>query len=234
MTERRSEISADVLRHGSIEGFSRLIEAGHKPDFDEYARLLRGEIDPPVDPEGTRDLLEQKIASGEITPSDVNVIIHSPARRATETAELLRNMLHPSAVLRPNRDLLEVNLSMEHISREEYEQAVDVRDIIKRVIDDFLHGTTVDETPAQTYRRAERFLTYLRRVRTLTKANPMFVTHGTFARILELAIHHQGEKLDDQNIEALLQRELLSTKRRGVLEGLRIQNTSEGSKVVTI
>lgn len=234
MTERRPELTADVRRHGLIEGFGSLIESGKKPDFDDYAHLLRGEIDPPIDQAATRKILEQKIASGEIAPSDVNVIIHSPARRTTATAELLRELLHPASELRPNEDLREIKLSMEHISREEYEQTADVREIIRKVIEDFLHGTTVDETPVQAYHRAERFLAYVRRIRKLTRAAPSFVSHGTFTRVLELATLHHGEQLSDQDIQTLLQRELLSTRRRSVLEGLRIQNTDEGSKVISV
>ena len=84
------------------------------------------------------------------------------------------------------------------------------------------------------YRRAERFLVYVRRIRKMTAQKPQFITHGVFLRFLGLAMKHQGENLSDDKVRAMVLEEFKGTKRRGTFEGLKIVANSEGIKSVGI
>lgn len=232
--DSREKFQASVLRHGFIAELGKEIEAGRKPPYENMRQFMEGEIDPPIDVEATKRVIEERVENGELRAGDFNVIIHSPALRATQTAELIRETLGPDAQLRPSEYLAEVKISMDSISPEQYDAAPSLHEVRRKFMDDFLKGAKVDEGPVDVYRRAQRFLEFFRKTRTLTNAKPLYVSHGIFSRFLQLAIEHQNENLTDEQVMNLVQQEFHNTQRPDVLGGIRVENTHEGTSIVSM
>ena len=228
----RESLESSLLRHGKIEGFSEFIEAGKKPPYDEYVKFMRGEIDPPVDRGATKELIEEKIRTGKLKKEDFDIIICSPALRARQTSELVKENLETDVSIHPSEYLREMNIPMEDVTPEFYEQAKDIYEVRNKFFESLLAGKKVDEDIIDAYKRAERFLTYFRRVKKFTGKKPLFIAHGIFQRFLELAINHQGEQLDDDQIRNFIQEELQQTARHGTFDGFRIASGKEGAKII--
>lgn len=227
----RNHIEVGIVRHGSIANLSSRIEKGEKPPYEDFKGLIEGIIDPPIDEEETREIIQNKIKEGKIG-KDINIIICSPTLRATQTAKLIKEIVGLDIPVHSHEYLREINLPMEDITPEFYEQAKDIYEIRKKILDSFLSGKKIDEDIVGAYHRAQRFLIYLRRIRRFTGKKPLFITHGIFARFLELAINHQEEELNDDQIKILVQNEFQKTSRPGVLEGFSVTNTQKGSEIV--
>ncbi|MFH1207594.1 MAG: histidine phosphatase family protein, partial [Patescibacteria group bacterium] len=204
MENGREHMQADFLRHGMIDRLSAVIEANQKPDYNTAVDFIEGRIDPPIDVEASRQILQEKLEKDEITTQGINVIIHSQALRGTQTAELLRDVAQMNAQLRPTDLLREVNPPMSGVTREMYEAAPDWQAVRQMFMKDFLDGAKGNEDLVGAYRRAERFLVYLRRIRTQTKANPTFISHGMFSRFITLAMQHDGEDFNDDQVRELV------------------------------
>lgn len=233
MDSEREHLQADILRHGMIDQLSALIEANQKPDYETTVEFIEGKIDPPIDFEASKLILQEKLERGEITTQDINVIIHSPALRGKQTAELLRDVAQVQSQLRSSDLLREVRPSMKGITREMFDAAPDIRAVRKMYMKDFLDGAKIDEDLVDVYRRAERFLVYLSRIRTQTKANPTFISHGLFSRFINLAMRHEREKFNDDQVRELVRADFTRTgARSSTLSGMRVENTAAGSKMI--
>ncbi len=233
MRNERESLQADILRHGMIENLSAMIERNQKPPYEVAVQHIEGTIDPPIDVEASRQILQDKLSRGEIKTNDINVIMHSTALRGKQTAELLAEEAHLSADLRPTDLLHEVHPSMDGISREMYDAAPDWQAVRRMFTENLFNGKIVDESIVDVYRRAERFLKFMRRIRTQTRANPAFVTHGMFSRFIDMAMQHEGEQLGDNQILELARADFARIATRpGTLSGMRVENTSTGSKKI--
>jgi broad specificity phosphatase PhoE len=228
----REYLESSMLRHGRIEGLSELIEAGKKPPYAEFIKFMQGETDPPIDEAATGELIQEKIRQGKLNKEDFDIIICSPALRARQTSELVKQLLTTDAPVHPSEYLREARIPMGDITPEFYEQAEDISAVRKKFFESLLEGKKVDEDVVDIYRRAERFLVYLRKIREFTAKKPLFISHGIFSRFLELAVNHQGEQLDDENVRNFMSEELSETKRHGTFEGFKLASTKEKPKII--
>lgn len=231
--DKREYLESPLFRHGEIENLSKIIEKGEKPPYEDFIKFMEGKIDPPIDREATEKLIREKIKEGK-KRDNFDIIIYSPVLRAKQTAELIKEILELEIPIHPSKYLREINIPMDDITPEFYEQAKDIYEVRKKFLDHFLSGKKIDEDIVDVYKRAERFLTYFRRIKIFTNKRPLFITHGLFPRFLELATNHQGEKLSDDEIRTIIKEEFSKTKRPGVLEGFRITSTKEGSKLLDL
>jgi len=236
MSERlqRESLEAPLLRHGDVEGISTFVEQGKKSPYELYVKFMRGEADPPVDEERTSKIIEDKIAKGELKKEDIDIIIHTPALRGQQTAELLKKLLGLDISTHASEYLQEVHMPMDEITPEFYEAAKDIKEVMGKFQDSFLGGKKVDEDVVDVYKRALTFLTYFRRIRKYTDKKPLFISHGIFSRFLNLAINHQQENLDDEQIRKLVQGEFKQTRRPGVVGGSRLESSKEGIKIMSV
>ncbi len=230
----RDYLESSIFRHGKIEKISKSIEAGKKPPYEEYIKFMQGEIDPSIDREETGELIQKKIEAGELKKENFDIIICSPALRARQTSGLVKELLGTDAPVHPSEYLREVKISMEDITPEFYEQAKDVHEVRKKFFESLLAGKKVDEDIVDVYKRAERFLTYLQRIKKFTNKKPLFIGHGIFPRFLELAINHQEENLNDDEIRNLIKEEFNKTTTYGTFKGLRIASGRGGSKIISL
>ena len=157
-----------MFRHGKIERLSNLIEAGKKPPYDEYIKFMSGEIDPPIDEEETEKLIPRKLEAGELKKEDFDIIICSPALRAMQTSESVKKLLETDASIYPSKYLKGINVPTEDITPEFYEQAQDINAVRKKFFESMLSGKKVDEDIIDIFKRANRFLTYFRRIKKFT------------------------------------------------------------------
>lgn len=230
----RDSLESSIYRHGAIENFSAFLERGEKPAYEAFVQLVRGDIDPSIDPEVTEQLIRQQIESGEFKPEDYDAMVTSPALRARQTAESLTKVTGREVPIHTTPYLREIRFSMDDVTPELYEQASGFAEVRRRYIESFFSGKKIDEGPVDAYHRAERFLTYLRRVKNWTAINPLFISHGAFSRMLRLSIEHQSEHLDDDAIEAMVRAEFLSTPRLGVFTGFKTETTVAGTKIIEL
>lgn len=228
----REYLESPLFRHGKVEGFSELIEAGKKPPYDEYIKFMRGEIDPPIDREATEELIQKKIETGELKKEDFDILICSPALRAKQTSELVKELLITEAPVHPSKYLREVITPMDDITPEFYEKAKDINEVRAKFFESLFNGKKVDEDIVDVYKRAERFLTYFHRIKKFTGKRPLFITHGIFSGFLELAINHQEEELNDEQIRNLVKEEFGKTTKRGTFEGFKLASGKEGTKIM--
>jgi len=232
MQERKLETL--ILRHGNITGLSKIIEKGEKPPYEEFVRFMTGEIDPPIDRESTQSLIEQRIREGKLVKDGFDTIICSRALRAQQTSELIREVAGSSAPVRVSKYLREILIPMNEITPEFYAQAENIHEVRRKFMGSFLEGKKVDEDLVQIYRRAERFLTYFRRIGKHTNKTPLFVSHGIFSRFLDLAARHQEEEFSDDQIKTMVQEEFATTSRPGVLQGFKLFTSKEGQTILEL
>jgi len=229
----REELNAPFLRHGDIAELSKLIENGEKPPYDEFVKFVQGEIDPPVEEEATRVLIRNKLKDQQESRK-FDLIICSPALRAQQTSELIKQELDLNCEIHHSEYLREIKMPMDDITPEFYNNAKDVHEVRAKFIESFLGGKKVDEDIVDTFKRASNFLTYFRRVRKWTTHQPLMVTHGMFSRFVDLATKHQGEELNDEQIKSLVQQELKQTRRPDTLGGFTLSSSTEGFKILDL
>ncbi|MFA4936891.1 MAG: histidine phosphatase family protein [Patescibacteria group bacterium] len=230
----RENLESLFLRHGDVLDISTYIEKGEKPPYELLVKFMRGETDPPIDKESSTKLIQEKISSGEIKKGDFDIIICSSALRGRQTAELVRGLVDADIEVHPSDYLKEVKFPMDDITPEYYEQAKDMSEVRNKFIDSFLNGNIIDEGPVDVYKRANNFLTYLRRINKYTNRQPLFISHGFFARTLDLAISYQDEKFTDEQIAELMRKEFTQTKRPKPLGGFRLLSSSENTNIISI
>lgn len=230
----RDYLESSILRHGDIKDLSAVIEKGEKPAYKAFIDFMEGKTDPDIDIETTEKIIRKKIEEKQLGEEVYDVIISSPAKRAQATAGTVNTVLQTDKPIRISEYLREVKLPMDTISQEFYESAKNISEVRQKALEAFLAGDKLDEDALSTYRRAERFLIYLRRIRKQTMKKPLFITHGIFLRFLDLAMRHEGVNLPDDEAKAVIEREFKETKRRGTFEGMRIESNNEGIKSVGI
>lgn len=209
-----------------------MIEKGEKPPYEEFIKFMKGEIDPPIDAETTKSLINQRTEEGRLSKKGFDIIICSPALRARQTSELIKKTIANPVPVHVSKYLREVNIPMDDITPEFYMQAKDIHEVRQKFMDSFLAGEKIDEDVIEVYRRAERFLTYFRRIRKWTGKTPLFISHGIFPRFLNLAIKHQGEDLDNDKIRIMVREEFAKTSRPGTLRGFRLSIFETGEKIL--
>lgn len=228
----RESLESPLLRHGVIEKLGPVIEKGGKPPYGDFINFMENKVDPPIDKEATRKIVEDKMKEGKINRNDFDIIICSPALRAKQTAELMNDVLGLDAEVHPSAYLREINIPMGEITPEFYGKAKDIYEVRKKFMESFLAGGKIDEDVVDVFKRATRFLTYLRRIRKLTDKKPLFVTHGIYSRFLNLAIDHEADKLKDDEIRDLIKKEFAQTARPGNLGGFELSSSEKGTKIV--
>jgi len=77
---------------------------------------------------------------------------------------------------------------MDDITPEFYEGAKNLKEVREKFIQSFMDGKKVDVDIVDTYKRAQRFLRYLKGVKNLAGKKPLYISHGLFPRFLEIAI----------------------------------------------
>ncbi len=231
MNNEREKLESPIIRHGPVEGISKYIEEGEKPPYDLYVKFMEGKIDPPVDFEKTVRLIEEKIRSGKVNPESFDIIISSPFLRAVQTAELIKKLSGSRAKIITSEFLREPKISMSDITRDFYENAENIKQIISKFIESFLDGKKNDEDVVEIYRGAERFLKYLKEVKKRTSKNPIFITHGIKARFINLALNHERENLSDDKVKEIIKKELRDIRRPSVIEGYVLETTETGTNL---
>jgi len=222
-----------LYRHGAIADFSKQIERSEKPPYEDFKQFMTGEIDPPIDPEVTRELIQQKIETGEMPKDGFDIIICSPALRAQQTSEVFRDVVQADVDIHPTKYLREVKFPMKAITPKVYKEAQDLKEIRKKFIEAFINGDKIDEDIVDLYKRAQRVLRYLRGVKNLTEKKPLYISHGFFPRFIEMAINHQHEDLSDEEIRAVVTKELPQIERPGILSGMILESKKVDDKEIT-
>ncbi len=229
----RENLESDFRRHSKVENISKFIEKGQKPPYEVFKNFVEGNTDPQINRKGTEKMIREAVERGEIKEGDFNMMICSTAKRAEQTAGVINKSLQTNLPIRSTPRLLEGRFSFEDIPREVYEEAKDIHEVRKFYLESFLKGKKIDEGPVELYQRAQGVLRYFNKVKSLTEAKPLFISHGIFLRTLELAINHNQEKLDDQQVLELMQNELKDTPHPHVLGGLVVRSDKEGKLEVT-
>ncbi len=228
MREKSTNLESHIRRHGPVSGnLSAYIENGKKPPFEDFKNFLEETIDPEVEKEKTKKIVQDIFERGEISKEDFDIIISSPALRTKQTAKIIKQISGLNEKIRTSELLREVKIPM--ISQEQYENAENVNEIRELYFKSFLEGNKLDESPIDVYRRAEKFLKYVRKIKNLTEKKPLFMTHWIFMKFLQLAINHNGEELSDEQVSNLIQDEFADTKRFGVVQGRKIAVTNKGT-----
>lgn len=139
--------------------------------YDEFIEILSN---------GSQKGLAQKHSINFAAfPKNIELICHSPAKRALETAEKINEHLNVSKI--QQLDLLaEVNFDNNIISKKEYKSLEDSRPLI---LERWFDGTNKSESFEESILRIKKIEEFLqnRKERTI-----ILVTHGWFLRLLEL------------------------------------------------
>jgi len=230
--ERREYLESSIVRHGEVENITTFMERGEKPNYETFLSYMNGEIDPPIDQETTSELIKKRVEAGELRKSDFDVIISAPALRAKQTAMGIKEITGSNAGIRTTDYLREVHIPMQTITSEFYASASDLSVVREKFLNSFFNGEKVDESVVDVFHRAQRFMEYLRKIKTLTSSKPLFVTHGIFARFLRLAIDNEDRELNEDQIQELVKQDFHQTPRPGTVGGIKLASTKEGTKIV--
>lgn len=133
-------------------------------------------------------LQEEHGINFEKLPQNIDLICHSSALRAVETADLIKRHLNVEKI-EPMDALREVNLDKNIIKKYEYTSIKDSRpDILKRWFNNENKAESFEESMARV-KQIELFL------QNRQEKNIILVTHGWFLRLLDIYFV-QGKKED--------------------------------------
>ncbi len=155
----------------------------------------------------------------------VKLIISSPYLRCVETAQEVLNVIEEKTgnhlEIIQSEYLKEVEFDTTLLSSEEYKiliEKVGFMGVLDFYVEQWYEGKSKTENAEDTYFRAKRFLTYLRRLRKWTKNDSVFIsTHGWIGRIVK-HIAEGGIKEDYHSTQMLKTGEVFSFSDDELLE----------------
>lgn len=211
------------MRHASTKESSN----GYKNlEFEQFMKLLLKSIDPPISAKD-KNLHElpdfrtklkfvfkknnhlknrlEYFKIGEI-PKNIEIIYHSPTRRAIQTAKLVRNQL----LIKPKIDdslkryLAEVKFSSNVISKQEYNDGGGLKGCRPLILEKWFNGQNLEKFENSL----KRLIELDKRLRTSPYTNILLITHGWFLRLIylfyegKILCNNEGELISDKK-EAL-------------------------------
>jgi broad specificity phosphatase PhoE len=198
--QEKAKFSVYFMRHGKPVVASENYGTDAMPfsEFEEAIDVQRS-MDLPLSDKGKDEIL--KSLEGETDLAEIKLILASPYLRTKQTAEVVAEYIASKTGNKLEvlvSDLLkEVEFDMDSLTEEEYNQIITSKGfmgVLDYYVENWLTGKQKTENIDDTYQRAHRFLTYLRRVRKWTKHDKVFVaTHGWTGRIIK-HVAEGGEK----------------------------------------
>ncbi len=193
-SSNNSRFLAHFMRHGKP-----LVSSGEygtdRMPFHEFASAIDVERskDIPLSEEGVLEVLESMGSLSDTDLANIKIIFSSSFLRATQTAETIakhiKSKLGNEPIIHTVDLLKEVELDTDSLTEDAYNQMMSERGIagiLDFYTNKWINGLQHTENIDDSYQRAERFLTYLRRVRKWTAHDQVFVcTHGWIARIIK-------------------------------------------------
>jgi broad specificity phosphatase PhoE len=157
--------------------------------------------------------------------SNVKIVISSPYLRCKQTAEEVTKIIEEKTGNKldiiESEYLKEVEFDTTLLDQEAYQEMigkVGFMGVLDFYVEKWYAGNSKTENADDTYYRAKRFLTYLRRVRKWTKNDSVFVsTHGWIGRIVK-HVAEGGSKEDYNSTRMLKTGEVFSFSEDELLE----------------
>lgn len=199
-TLEKAKFSVYFMRHGTPVVASENYGTDTMPfaEFEEAVDVKRS-MNLPLSEKGKEEIL--KSLEDDSTLADVKLILSSPYLRTKQTAEFVAEYIGNQMGTKPDivvSDLLkEVELDQGGLTEDEYNVLLaskGIMGVLEHYEENWLKGTQKTENIDDTYKRAHRFLAYMRRVRKWTAHDKVFVaTHGWIGRIIK-HVAEGGEK----------------------------------------
>lgn len=189
-----NKFKVHFMRHGKPVVASENYGTDNMPftEFEEAIDVKRS-MDLPLSEKGVGEILQSMESLDDAELAEIKIIFTSPYLRTQQTAETIAkhikektgNELDIHVV-----DLLkEVEFDMDALTEEEYNKLLAEKGfmgVLDFYVENWMNGRQQGENIDDTYQRAKRFLTYLRRVRKWTAHDKVFVsTHGWTGRIIK-------------------------------------------------
>jgi broad specificity phosphatase PhoE len=199
-TPKETIFSVYLMRHGKPVVASENYGTDEMPfsEFEEAIDVQRS-MELPLSENGKEEII--KSLKGEVGLDKIKIIIASPYLRTRQTAEIVAEYILSqtgNSVEVLVSDLLkEVEFDLNALTEDEYIKLIKEKGfmgVLDKYVENWLTGKQEKENINDTYKRAHRFLVYLRRVRKWTRHDKVFVsTHGWIGRIIK-HLAEGGEK----------------------------------------
>ena len=186
------------IRHGkpvTSEGVNPDTYGTNVMPFDDFLNAIDipKSINLPLSENGKKEIMSSIDNMSADSLSKVKIIISSPYLRCLETAKEVNRAVEEKTgnklEIIQSDYLKEVEFDTTLLSKEEYEvmiAKVGFMGVLDHYTQKWYEGESKTENVEDTYFRAKRFLTYLRRVRKWTKNDSVFIsTHGWIGRIVK-------------------------------------------------
>ena len=182
------------IRHGKPVVASENYGTDHMPfhEFEEAIDVARS-MNLPLSEKGVEEILASLKNETHESLSNTKLIVSSPYLRTKQTAGIVSDYIFEKTGVRLDVNeselLKEVEFDKDALSQEEYEKLLAEKGfmgVLDHYVNNWMDGKQHSENIDDTYARAQRFLTYLRRIRKWTNHDTVFVsTHGWTGRIIK-------------------------------------------------
>lgn len=182
------------MRHGKPIVASENYGTDKMPfiEFEEAIDVKRS-MGLPLSEKGVEEILTSMNRLSDIELSEIKIIFSSPYLRTQQTAETIAEQIKKRTGNELDIHIVEllkeVEFDMNALTEEEYNKLLTEKGfmgVLDFYVENWMNGRQKGENIDDTYQRAERFLTYLRRVRKWTSHDKVFVsTHGWTGRIIK-------------------------------------------------
>ena len=179
------------MRHGKPVVASEHYGTDTMPfsEFEEVIDVARS-MKLPLSEKGREEILKS-LQTEDV--SHIQLILSSPYLRTQQSAQVVSDFVEAKTGVKPRYQetnlLKEVEFDQSALTEKEYLKLLHEKGF-KGVLDfyerNWIDGTQTTENINDTYSRAERVVTYLRRIRKLTQHDAVFVsTHGWIGRVIK-------------------------------------------------
>lgn len=182
------------IRHGKPVVASENYGTDHMPfhEFEEAIDVSRS-MELPLSEKGTQEILASLQQESAESLGNTKLLVSSPYLRTRQTAQVVADYIFDKTGVRLDVNeselLKEVEFDKDALTEEGYKKILAEKGfmgVLDTYVDNWMQGRQHAENIDDTYARAERFLTYLRRVRKWTSHDTVFVsTHGWIGRIIK-------------------------------------------------
>ena len=182
------------IRHGKPVVASENYGTDTMP-FDEFEQAIdvKRSMDLPLSEKGRQEIQASLTDQNPESLASTKLVISSPYLRTKQTAEsVVQHIFEQTGIqldVHESELLKEVEFDQNALTDEEYTKILSEKGfmgVLDFYVNNWMEGKQKGENIDDTYARAERFITYLRRVRKWTKHDTVFVsTHGWTGRIIK-------------------------------------------------
>lgn len=182
------------MRHGKPVVASENYGTNHMPfnEFEEAIDVARS-MNLPLSEKGAEEILASLHGETHESLSNTKLIVSSPYLRTKQTAGIVSDYIFEQTGVRLDVNeselLKEVEFDKHALTKEEYGKILAEKGfmgVLDQYANNWMEGNQSSENIDGTYARAQRFITYLRRIRKWTCHDTVFVsTHGWTGRIIK-------------------------------------------------